>query len=253
MNLGTASQVKIGVEDLHAAFYTFNKLGFRIINEGKQPNPWMQVTDGSLLVLLAEDGTRDFVYSYFDKDMDTKVRKLEEMGVEITNRFDHGGRFVNGMIEGPDKVSIELNNFNPVNLYQPKGKILRTMTDEELQDPETYPNPKAGIYAELSFPVSNLENAIAFWQPMGFEALSINDQPYPWGIVGDELNTMGFYQGSEFTRPAITYFAKDMRERIQNLKQEGLYNIRGFQTEDEDYAHGVITLPEGHQIFLFSF
>ena len=253
MKLGTASQIVMGVDDIDVSFLIFNKLGFKKIAEGREPRPWIQVSDGSVLILFTQDGKRYLKFSYFDKEMDQKALELEERGIALTERFDYGDRLITGDLLGPDNVAVGLINFDPTGLYQPHGKVLRTMSPEEINDPSTYPNKKIGIYSEISYPVTDLQRAIDFWQPLGFEPLSINDQPYPWAILGDDLNTMGFYQGSEFDRPAITYFAKDMRERIQNLKKEGIYNIRGFQTQEEEYAHGILSTPEGHQIFLFSF
>lgn len=137
-------------------------------------------------------------------------------------------------------------------MYQPSGKSLRDFPQEDLAKPEKYPNRKCGVFGEFSHPVKNLEESIAFWKQLGFDALGINQQPYPWAILTDGMNILGLHETKDFSYPAITYFAPDMAARIKRLKEEGIDSITKFGGSGGGPGNVVVTTPEGQKFFLFS-
>ncbi|HEU4717518.1 MAG TPA: hypothetical protein VFU15_06785, partial [Bacteroidia bacterium] len=69
---------------------------------------------------------------------------------------------------------------------------------------------------------------------------------YPWAILSDGLAVLGLHQTTHFSHPTITFFAADMKEKIDQLKKDGLENY----SEQSPASITVIT-PEQQRINLF--
>ena len=253
MKLGDATQITIGTGNVDASFALYEKLGFKVIARDTVPNPWLQISDGSIMILLNEDGMKYMGLTYFAKDMDQKVAALERFGIEFALKTDKEGKFFQGIFFSPDSLGVSLINYDPSKIYQPKGLTMRNFPSEDIMKPEKLPNPKCGIFGEFSHPVKDLKISISYWEKLGFQSLSVNEEPYPWAILSDGLNILGLHQTDDFDHPAITYFAPDMGARIKKLKEEGLESITVFQGEGGNSNNVVVTTPEGQKIFLFSF
>src|SRR4030066_278694 len=186
MKLGEATQLAIGCEDIHQSLAFYQKLGFEKIAGDTLPYPWMQISDGSILLHLNQDGQKYMGLAYFSKV-------------------------------------------------------------------EKYPNPKCGIFGEFATSVKDLEQALAFWQNLGFEAKTVYREPYPWAILTDGMNILGLNQTKNFDYPAITYFAPDMSQRVQKLKEAGITSFADWQGQGGKEGNFILTTPEGQKIFLFSF
>jgi predicted lactoylglutathione lyase len=254
MKLGTSSQIAIGTKDLEASTLVYDKLGFKRISEGTMPHPFIQYTDESTLIILSQDGMEYMGFIYFSKDMNKTAEELIKMGISFEQRTnDPAGNFFQGIFSTPDGVKINLVHYDAKDMYQPT-KNLRYLTEEDIMDTSKYPNEKIGIFGEFSVPVKDLKASIAYWETIGFETLSINEQPYPWAIIADGLNVVGLHQTTEFNKQAITYFAPDMKRRIETLKEDGLHdNINAFSGTGDPINNGVLTTMENQKFFLFSF
>lgn len=122
-----------------------------------------------------------------------------------------------------------------------------TMDRKDYADPEKYVNKKSGMYGEFAHPVKDLEASLTFWEKLGFKAISKNTSPYPWAIISDGLAVVGLHQTENFRQPAITFFASDMKERIDHLKAEGLTDYVEFMGP----GNAVLSTPEKQKINLF--
>jgi predicted lactoylglutathione lyase len=253
IKLGTATQFIIGTTDLHASFAVYEKLGFKKLAEGQKPNPFIHITDGSILIMLVNEGKEYLELSYLAKGMDETYEELKRSGVAFEDVTMAGSIFFKGKFRSPEGVIIDLVNYDPVHFYQPKGKTLRHLAENEFFDTAKYPNARIGIFGEFSISVKNLRESLNFWRSLGFQHTGIHEKPYPWTIISDDLNIIGLHQTTEFSGCAITYFAPDMQQRIAKLKEEGVTSIAGFTGASGGDRNGVLTTPEGQKIFLFSF
>lgn len=253
MKLGEATQIAVGTNDIKTSFDFYKKLGFEKIKEDTLPYPWIQISDGSILILLNQDGQKYIGLHYFARDMDKKVSQLEKMGIRFAQKTQPKGKPFQAIFLSPDSLGVNLISYNPTDMYQPEGFTLRNFPKEDFAKPEKYPNPKCGIFGEFCHPVKDLKKSIEFWEKLGFEALSVNQQPYPWAILSDGLNILGLHQTKDFDYPAITYFAPDMGDRIKKLKEEGIDTITEWKGEGGSTNNVIVTTPEGQKFFLFSF
>jgi len=129
---------------------------------------------------------------------------------------------------------------------KPQGETMLTMQPQDYSNPEKYQNKVCGMFGELAFPVKDLESSILFWEKLGFKTLSKRSSPYPWAILSDGISIVGIHQATNFSSPTITFFAADMKEKIENLKNAGMKDFK-----DSGPASAVLTTPEQQHINLF--
>ena len=249
MRLGEATQITIGTADTAASANFYKKLGFKVIAEGDAPNHWLQLTDESLLLLLNQDHMEYVGLTYFSSQMATIVMRLENAGINFIHKSEKDGRFFQGIFLTPDGFGISLVNFDPAGSYQPQKYNLLNFPKEYYKEPDKYPNKELGIFGEFSQPVKNLEVSLNFWRLLGFNVLSLNQNPYPWAILSDDLNLIGLHQTQDFKYPALTYFAPDMSMRVLKLKKEGIDSIEELGSSNTSFlAMG----PDNIRFFLFT-
>lgn len=246
--LGNVSQITIGTSDLSESIAFYQKMGFRIVNQHTEPNPWAQITDDTILILLNQDNMDYIGFTYFNPQMADIVVKLKAAGVPFIMEIEN----VQVIFSSPSGFWISLINYDASNMFQPAGKTLADIPQDDWSNAPA-PNPNLGIFGELAIPVEDLDAEIACWEMIGFEVTKF-EGPYPWAIGQDGQNIIGLHHTTEFDKSAITFFAKDMDDKVRTLKSTGLDSFEDFGgTGGNNEANQVLKTPEGQRFFLFSF
>lgn len=236
-----------------ASITHYEKLGFKVIATGNKPYPWAQLTDNSLLILLNQDGMQYIGLLYFSASFDEVVEYLRKSGVKFIREMKMGEKLHQVIFATPDDFMISVVNHSPGEMYQPNGPNYLTMTEEQHRDVANYPNKSLGFFGEFCHRVKNFGASKAFWQNIGFECVYESGGPYHWGLFKDSWHIVGLHQTTDFDYAAITYFAKDTREKIKALRQNGVTDITQFTGTGGNEDNVVITGPEGQRVFLFNF
>ena len=71
--------------------------------------------------------------------------------------------------------------------------------------------------------------------------------PYPWAILSDGLAVVGLHQTTNFAVPTITFFASDMKEKIEKLEAGGLKDF----VQTMGAGNITLTTPEKQKVNLF--
>ena len=121
-----------------------------------------------------------------------------------------------------------------------------TMPQQDYFNPDKYVNKVCGLFGEYAHPVTNLEKSLEYWTLLGFNAISKFTAPYPWAIISDGLSIVGLHQTDKFNYPVITFFAADMKDKINKLKEQGLTDYT-----EQGPSNIVLTTPEQQHINLF--
>jgi predicted lactoylglutathione lyase len=249
IKLGTLSQITISTKDLNKSVEFWKKLGFTIVFHVDSPIPWTQISDGSILVYLIEDKDTYIRLSYFNPKIADKLDELEKAGIKIISRTnDAEGKLYRGIISSPDNFEIAVVNRDPMMLYHPPKKTMLTTDTADYHKADKM-QVKLGLFGEFSQPVKDLKAAMAFYKKIGFKEYSVNEMPYPWAIMEDSVIVVGLHQTNDFSTPTMTYFAPDMKQRIEKLKAEGV------EVHEMGYgpANVYVLTPEGTKLFLFEF
>ncbi|MDB5211050.1 MAG: hypothetical protein JWQ30_1877 [Sediminibacterium sp.] len=243
--LGEVTAITITTPDLDTSSAFYKKLGFDEIMRSDFPFPWIQVSDGALLMMLRKDDKPYIALTYYVKDIEASVKLIEDVGLvfaEIPKPSDFVRKY---LLRTPDGANISLIHI-PDGFMQPKGPTMLTMSPQDYTKPEKYANQVCGMFGEFAMPVKDLDASILFWEKLGFQTLSKMSSHYPWAILSDGLAIVGLHQTESFTDPTITFFAADMKGKIEKLKQDGLENYKEMGP-----ANIVVTTPEQQKINLF--
>lgn len=246
--LGDVSAITITSPDLEKSLAYYQRLGFKELFRSDFPFPFIQVSDGALMMMTRKDNDPYCAITYYVKDMDKVVAELESAGIKFSQKPKAADMIKRYIFQSPDDVTISLVTFVD-GFVQPPGPTMLTMPPADLMDPGKYVNKSCGLFGEFAQPVKDMEASISFWEKLGFVTLSKRESPYPWAIMSDGLNVVGLHQTNHFTKPAITFFASDMKEKIEKLVSEGLTDV----SEIAGKKNVTLTTPEGQKINLFSF
>jgi predicted lactoylglutathione lyase len=246
--LGDVTAITITSTDLEKSLQYYQKLGFAEVLRYDFPFPWIQVSDGALLIMLRQDKNPYIGLTYYIQysAMDKVISDVEGAGIKFSHKPKQSDMVKRYLFETPDNHNIAIVS-NVENLFkQPPGPTMLHMPQEDYFNPEKYVNKVCGLYGEFAHPVTNLDESISFWEKLGFKALSKYTSPYPWAIISDGLAIVGLHQTNDFSSPAITFFAADMKDKIEKLKQQGLTDF-----SEKNEANIVLTTPEQQKINLF--
>jgi len=243
--LGQVTALTIASPDLEASLQFYQKLGFKELFRADWPFRWIQVSDGQLLIMLRHDEQPYIALTYYVKDIDALVAGLEAKGISFTSKPKAADMVKRYVFQSPDGLNISLVSLME-GFEQPAGPTMLTMAQEDYFNPDKYVNKTAGMFGEFTHPVADLDASLVFWEKLGFKILSKFASPYPWAIISDGLAVVGLHQTSNFTYPAMAFFAADMKDKIEKLKPEGISGV-----EKGNPANVIIETPEGQHVFLF--
>jgi hypothetical protein len=150
------------------------------------------------------------------------------------------------VIASPDGFAVSLVGYVD-GFVQPAGPTMLHMAQLDMMNPEKYVNKIAGMFGEYAQPVKDISASIGFYEILGFKVLSKHESPYKWAILTDGLGVIGLHETTSFTTPTITFFAKDMKEKISKLKESGLKDFKEMGS-----GNIVLTTPENQRVNLFS-
>ena len=243
--LGEITAITITSPDLETSLKYYQKLGFTEVMRFDFPFPWIQVTDGALLIMLRQDTNPYCALTYYVKDIDNVVTEVEQQGIDFTQKAKPTDMVKRYLLQSPDGLTISLVSIVD-GFKQPAGPTMLNMPQQDYFNPDKYVNKTCGMFGEFAHPVKDLDQSIAFWEKLGFTAISKFTAPYPWAIISDGLAIVGLHQTTNFSYPVITYFAADMKEKIEKLKNAGLENYT-----ESGLSNIVLTTPEQQHINLF--
>jgi catechol 2,3-dioxygenase-like lactoylglutathione lyase family enzyme len=243
--IGIVSAITMASPDPDRSLIYYQQLGFREIFRSDFPFPLIQITDDALLIMLRKDDNPYIALTYYAKDPDNIANGLERAGISFIEKPKKGALVKKYLFQSPDGLNISVVTYADC-FQKPAGHTLLTMPSADYFKPEKYTNKVCGMFGEFAHPVKDLKTSVSFWKNLGFIILSESGDPYPWAIVSDGLSIIGLHQSAHLSCPAITFYAADMGDKIQKLKQGGLKNYTALTGENV-----VLKTPEEQYINLF--
>ncbi len=244
--LGEITAFTITTPDLDKSLQFYQLLGFAELMRSDFPFPWIQVSDGAILIMLRKSDDPYIALTYYAKDIAASVQVVEDAGVVFTETPAAGDMVKRYVFQSPDGLTVSLVNIMD-GFKAPPGPTMLNMPQEDYFNPEKYVNKTCGLYGEFAHPVKDLEASLSFWEKLGFIALSKTPGAQPWAILSDGLSVVGLHQTTEFDYPVITYFAADMKAKIDQLIQNGLQNYSVHSP-----GNIILSTPEQQKINLFN-
>jgi catechol 2,3-dioxygenase-like lactoylglutathione lyase family enzyme len=243
--LGNITAFTIASPDLERSLAYYKMLGFSEVMRSDWPFPFIQITDGAILIMLRLGNDPYIALTYYIGDLVPVITDLEQKGISFIHEPKPTDMVKRYVFSSPDGLKVSLVGV-PEGFTQPPGPTMLTMEQQDYFNPDKYVNKVCGMYGEFAHPVADLEKTIAFWQLLGFKAVSKFTSPYPWAIMSDGLSVVGAHQTTHFSYPAITFFAGDMKDKIAALKEQGLTDY-----VEQGPSNAILTTPEQQHIFLY--
>jgi len=161
--LGNVTALTIATPDLETSLAYYQRLGFSLVMRADWPFPWIQVSDGVLLIMLRKDPKPYIALTYYVKDIEKITAALEKKGIEFAQKPKKADMLKRYLLLSPDGLNISLVGMID-GFSQPPGPGMLELDPEDFFKPEKYANKSCGLFGEFAHPVTDLEKSIEFWQ-----------------------------------------------------------------------------------------
>ncbi len=143
--LGEVTALTIATPDLAISSAFYQKLGFAEVMRADWPFPWIQVSDGVLLIMLRKDPNPYLALTYYVKNIDKVTASLEKKGITFSQKPKKTDPLKRYLLQSPDGLNVSLVSIVD-GFKQPPGPGMLQMPQQDYFNPEKYVNkdlPKA--------------------------------------------------------------------------------------------------------------
>jgi predicted lactoylglutathione lyase len=229
-----AVSLREDVGGLKAVRSFYEKLGFKPIEEGGEPVPYVLYTDGVIHVRVDECQFPSPRIDYFTADAPRQVERVQNLDIQISTEKACARKVNVTNIIDPNNQQLAIIQQNHALIAEPRKS-----------------HSLMGTFGELSVRTSNLDASIEWYRRLGFTKVKKFEKPYPWAIISDGNIIVGLHQSNEFTKTTLTYFSKDSAERIEKLKSMGFKFTNEQKNAAGKVANALLTAPDGQTFFVF--
>src|SRR4051812_35986971 len=154
----------------------YEKLGFKVIEEGGEPVPYVLYTDGVIHVRVDECQFPSPRLDYFTADAPKEVERVQSLDIMIST----------------EKACAR--KVNVTNIIDPNNQQLAIIQQDHAPVAEPRKSHSLmGTFGELSVHTTNLKESIEWYRKLGFRAKTF-ERPHPWAIVSDGVTIIGLHQ-----------------------------------------------------------
>ncbi len=246
--LGAASVISIGTRDLKESMDFYQHFGLQLMEEGEDRHRWARVSDGNILIELRQDSSNIVGIKYFTGSFSMAAKRLSDAGAKLINKYSFNESQINEFQIPGNTTKITIVDKYNANMYQPDGITMSNLPQKYFQDSTKFPSAQYGVFGELALPTNHKDSSVAFWEKLGFETRMNSEQPYPWAICTDDFNIIGMHHRASGGKTGLTFFAPNMKTKVQKLKEAGMSNIEAVTGFPDCYT---ILSPEGNYILMY--
>lgn len=233
--LGMQTRLVLPVVDLLSSMAWYSRLGWSPTNElGARSDSTISITDGQVRATLTTAKLPGTVISFASRNMRLLKDTLDSL--HVSYHFD---------MKGPTIGELRISSPNGVKL------MVRSNVDEPETIPEAKENPICGFNTEFSIGVVSLKSEVQWWESLGFTQVKGGMVPYPFAEMTDGRIRIGLHEDKDIPSLAITYYAKDMEQRIDRLKKTGITIDEEIPTPDDRIGNAIMRSADGQLIFMF--
>lgn len=226
--------VHLNVKDLTVSGKFFRSIGMET-TDGPIPND-LYLTDGTFVLSLStsEEISTGVVYLCDDPK---KVASLYP-GLSVLDPGKTPQRMAARDLSGTCLTLLKCPNFTPKPI---RGSSMGL----------------CGTFFELSLETEHFEDTVAFWEKAGYQIIYGKVEEKNWVTLSDDWFKVGIYrQGTvdhPFRSPALTYFEKDMKDRIKLVKELGVPISYELESPCKTgITDAVLESPAGYHMFMFT-
>lgn len=233
--LGTPTRLVVSCKNVIESLTWWSRIGFRPAGvPSVRPDSAITLTDGQITITLIKDPLPLPILMYATDNIRGLKDSLEALQIATTSD-----------VKGPSLGEVRLVSPNGVHL------AVRPMIDEPYVPVIGDSNILCGKLTELSIGTSYIKREVTFWEKLEFTSKRSGTTPYNFNLMTDGTITVGMHENREIPSLSLTYFAKDMRERIDRLRKSGITFTEEIPAADGTIGNVIMESPEGMRVMLF--
>lgn len=204
--LGRFLEISIHAPDLLESIGFYERLG---LSQAVAGDIWQHgygvITDGNIALGL-------HAYEFPSPALVWVHPRLAEFGRQL----EAGGRRLEFIKTGEDQ-------FNELGLLDPDGQMITLLEARTFSPPSTTPPaPAAGFFSEYRYPVRRLDDAVGFWESMGFVATDVSGPPSARAALTSDGIDLCLYESGRRESPCLVFTTSDLTDTLSLLTQRGL-------------------------------
>lgn len=236
--LGESTRLVLSSKDVIQSMAWWSRVGFTPTpGNTSRPDSAITMSDGQLTITLVKDPLPTPILMFATPNIQMLKDSLDSL--QIATTFD---------VRGP--------SFGELRLLSPSGlhMAVRPAASERRVPTSGDSNIVCGKFMELSVSVTDfpLKRERRYWETLDFSVRKASDKPYSYAIVTDGYIDIGLHEMRDIPSVGLTYFARDMKDRLRRLSMAGITFIDEYKDADGNVEHAYISSPDGQLIMLFT-
>jgi hypothetical protein len=234
--LGKFHEISVETADIVESVAFYERLGFsQCGTTDTWTHPYGVMTDGKLFIGLHQFKFPSPVITYVHADAAQHAHVIEKQGVEIA--WKRSGD----------------ETFNEFGFLDPSGQPVRVQEAPTHFSGDAEPGATlCGDFAEFSLPAADFETMRAFWEPLGFVALSETEEPYVRMSMTSDHVDLATHRPRTLDQPMLVFAAPDMGERIERLRALGVDFAEDLPRGLDPRHCALLRAPEGTALLLIT-
>lgn len=235
--LGKFHEISIETADIAESVAFYERLGFGHCGTSDTwQHPYGVMTDGRLYIGLHQFKFPSPVITYVHAGVAQHAHLLEKHGIEIAWK------------------RIGDHTFNEFGFLDPSGQPVRVQEAPThfAGAVESGDGSLCGDFAEFSLPAPDFDVMRAFWEPLGFVALSETEEPYLRMSMTSDHVDLAVHRARTLDQPMLVFAAPDMGERLERLRALGVEFAEDLPRGLDPRQSALLRAPEGTALLLIT-
>jgi catechol 2,3-dioxygenase-like lactoylglutathione lyase family enzyme len=202
--IGEVAQISLSCVDLEKSLGFYQKLNFSVLEARLDAQtPWAMISDGSQLFMLSQYEFPSPALTFYGKSLPDRIKQLQLSGLVLETIRNDKDQVKSAILKNPMNLGITLIDFDPNKLLKPVRK-----TDFVLEK-----------FANIKIPVSDLTDALKFWEKVGFTGITKKDIDPPWALLEQAGLQLHLLPDTSLVQATLCYTGLNEEKLLGILKE----------------------------------
>ncbi|HEY5622255.1 MAG TPA: hypothetical protein VIV14_00745 [Gammaproteobacteria bacterium] len=233
--LGRFLELGVHTGEIGESYEFYQLLGFRNVSTGDiRTHAYAVVDAGDFCIGLHALDPADAKLVFVRSDLESYARALRRLNV------------------GFDYSRLANDEFNELGFSDSEGVRVELVEVQTFSEGERREGQRAtcGRFLEYSTMTRSLDDSVAFWSSLGFEAVASGEEPHRWRRMTGAGLVIGLHESAWF-EPGPSFQAEDMEVRLEFLAARGVEVLDRPRDTAATGARAKLVAPEGLPLYLF--
>jgi hypothetical protein len=231
--LGRFLELSVAAPQILESWQFYQRLGLGAATVGETwSHRYAVATDGRVALGLHDVVLDGPLLTYVLPDLRRRLPGLEAAGARFESRV------------------LGEHVFNEARFADPAGQRVRLLEARTFSPPPTAKMSVLGWFEEYALPVTDLPQAQAFWERLGFVAAAGGDAPWPHLALTSDTLDLGLHLTRELSAPTLVFSREDLAGLRAELAAAGIEPEQRLPRELDPATHLLILAPEGTRLLV---